>query len=141
MIDLTVPGVPRGKGRPKFVKATGRAYTDKETVRAEQAIQQAWETAGSPVVEGPLELHLTAVFERPQHHWKKGGELSASGVRSWWPTKRPDLDNAIKLGQDAISGFGFGDDAQIVHIVAWKRWANPGERAHWRIRLKPLVGP
>lgn len=141
-IDLTVPGQPRGKGRPKFVRATGRAYTDKKTVNAEGEIVDAWNRAGAVrLPDGPLELDVTAVLERPQGHWKRDGSLSTAGVRSVWPVKKPDVDNIVKLVMDALNGKAYRDDALVVHSVLWKRWANPGETAHLRVRVAPLVGP
>lgn len=142
MIDFSVPGTPRGKGRPRFVKATGRTYTDKQTTEAEGDVVGAWARAGEQrCPDGPLKLELMAVLERPKGHWKQDGTLSAQGLRSGWPTKKPDWDNLGKLVADALNGKAYRDDAQIVHVVLWKRWANPGEVAHTRVRLSPLTLP
>lgn len=139
-VDLTVAGEPRGKARPRFVRATGRAYTDKPTTDAEERIRLAWLAAGGvSLPDGPLVLHLIAVMERPAAHWKKSGELSAAGERSKWPTKKPDLDNLEKLVGDALQGHAMRDDSAIVHNVSWKRWTNAQEEPHLRIRLLPLI--
>ncbi len=37
------------------------------------------------------------------------------------PMKRGDLSNRIKILEDALQGFAYRNDDQIVHIVAW-RW-------------------
>lgn len=139
MIELIVPGEVRGKGRPRFVKATGRTYTDTPTMRAETRIQLAWIEAGKPRVDdGPLGMELEAVLVRPNGHWKKDGTLSAEGERKPWPTKKPDVDNTIKLAMDALNGTAYRDDALIVSAHVWKRWANPGEHEHTRIRVRPM---
>ena len=41
------------------------------------------------------------------------------------PAKRPDLDNYVKMIADALNGVVYVDDAQIVTLWAWKRYANP----------------
>jgi Holliday junction resolvase RusA-like endonuclease len=142
VIDFTVPGVARGKGRPRFVRATGRTYTDKPTVEAEQAVVDAWEEAGGVrLKDGPCKLELMVVMERPKVHWCKNGTLSKAGSRSGWPVRKPDLDNIQKLVCDALNGHAYKDDSQVVHVVAWKRWANAEEPAHTWVRLFPLTLP
>lgn len=136
VIQLTVPGVPRGKGRPRFVKASGRTYTDKQTVNTEQQIAAAWAEAGAVrMPDEALTLHVMAVFERPKAHWKKSGPLTHIGEVMPWPTKRPDMDNIYKIVLDALNGLAYKDDCQVVHSVLWKRWANPGEEAHVKITV------
>ena len=48
VVTFTVPGPPVGKGRPRFVRSTGRAYTDSQTVSAEQRIHVEWIECGRP---------------------------------------------------------------------------------------------
>jgi Holliday junction resolvase RusA-like endonuclease len=83
--------------------------------------------------DGPLWLDVTIVLRRPQSHYKTDGSLSLAGQRSERPTKKPDADNAIKLVADALQGFAFRDDAQLVTLHCEKRWANAGEDEHTRI--------
>lgn len=140
MIELIVDGEVRGKGRPRFVKATGRTYTDEPTMRAEARVQIAWIQAGRPRMEdGPLAIDLELVLRRPEAHWKRDGTLSAAGERLPWPTKKPDIDNAIKLVMDACNGCLYRDDVQVVCARVVRRWANPGEHEHTRIRVRPML--
>lgn len=139
MIEIVIPGEPKGKARPRFDSRSGRTYTPTSTLRAEQRIQTEWIHAGRPTLpDGPLALHVEIVLARPQGHWKRDGNLSAAGERSAWPTKKPDLDNAVKLAMDACNGGPYRDDALIVSIHLVKRWANPGEQEHTRLRLWPM---
>jgi Holliday junction resolvase RusA-like endonuclease len=39
------------------------------------------------------------------------------------PTTRPDIDNYAKLVLDALNGFVWADDSQVVKIEAVKRYA------------------
>src|SRR5918912_4223674 len=136
MIELVVPGPPQGKQRPRFVRATGRTFTPKETELAEARIERAWESAGQQRLDGPVALGLVVVLERPRAHRCKDGRLSAAGTRSEWPCRRPDLDNAFKLAADALNNRAYTDDSQIVEAHAWRRWAAAGEREHTRIVLR-----
>jgi len=40
--------------------------------------------------------------------------------REGWHTKRPDLDNLVKLMMDAMNGIVFKDDSQVCAIIAMK---------------------
>lgn len=124
---LEVLGTPRGKGRPRFVRATGRTYTDAQTRTAEQRIQGEWDARGRPFLHGALDLQLTVYVARPGSHYRVGGKLSKAGVRNWYPVRTPDLDNALKLVQDALNGLAFKDDKQIVRAEVERRWTYFGQ--------------
>lgn len=136
---FTVPGPPTGKGRPQFVRATGRAVTPKATRLAESRVLHAWTAQDMPRIDiGAVAIEVEAVLERPQGHYKTAGDLSAAGRRSHWPTKTPDADNLLKLVMDSLNKFAYRDDAQVVHAWVVKRWANPGETEHLRITVRSM---
>jgi Holliday junction resolvase RusA-like endonuclease len=139
MIKLTVAGAPKGKGRPRFVKATGHTYTPIDTEHAEHRIQQEWITAGRPTLDGPLGLAVHLVLQRPKSHYRRDGTLSAAGERSPRPIRKPDVDNALKLVADALNGLAYRDDAQIVYASVQRDWAQQGDLDHTRITLRVLA--
>lgn len=50
---------------------------------------------------------------------------------------RGDIDNYIKAVLDALTKKGYwNDDDQIIHLYAHKRWPNPGEEPHFRVRIE-----
>lgn len=126
MVTLTIPGQPRGKERPRFVRATGRTYTPRRTVSAERAVQEAWVQAGRPrFPDGPLRMTVTLRLQRPQGHFRSDRvRLSAAGLRNPIPTKKPDLDNTLKLVADSLNGLAYRDDAQIAEAVVRREWAD-----------------
>lgn len=140
-VHLRIPGEPRGKGRPRFVKATGRTYTDAQTMSAEQRVQGEWIAAGRPVIDGPVSMSVELVMRRPAAHLRLDGSLSALGSRSLWPTKRPDIDNVWKLCADALNGLAYPDDALIVEASVLKRWAVRDECPCTIIVLEPAGVP
>lgn len=138
MIEFVVNGEPTGKARPRFVRQTGRTYTPKKTASAEGRVREAWERDCAVHFGGPLAAHIEFVLRRPQGHYRVNGDLSAAGLRSAHPTRKPDLDNAMKLVLDALNGCAYDDDSQVVDARAIRRWTNGEERAHTLVRLEAL---
>lgn len=136
---LRVPGEPRGKGRHRstVVKGQLRNYPDPATTRAEALIREVWRKAGEPRLTGPVTASVFGVLSRPVSHYRKNGELSAAGLRSPVPTKKPDVDNLLKLVLDALNGLAYGDDAHVLDARVAKRWATEDEDPHTLVLLYP----
>jgi Holliday junction resolvase RusA-like endonuclease len=118
---ITVPGVPTGKGRPKFVKATGRAYTPKSTASRENAVGSAAASAWrAPPSDAPFDVTVTLVLPVPPSWSKKKQAAALAGDVP--PTAKPDLDNAVKLVADALNEIVWRDDKQITRLTAVKRY-------------------
>jgi len=132
ILEFFVPGEPKPKGRPRFAKATGHAYTPKRTADEEAAIrslgmrlmqkhgmEQPWE--GLCIVE------VWALIAKP---------------KDWWEGKEPgrgDVDNYAKIVTDSLNQVVFKDDRQIIHLSVQKGYSNtPGIRI--RIECYPAVG-
>ena len=114
---ITVPGVARGKGRPRF--GSGRTFTDEKTENAEAWVKAvAIQQVGRPMLEGPIAVVIKVTCEVPASWSKTKKTLAASGdIR---PTSRPDLDNVAKLVCDALNKIVWRDDAQIVALTVAK---------------------
>ena len=138
-LHLVIPGKPRGQGRPRFARvgAGVRTYTDAETRSYAERVQTEWIAAGRPMVpKGPYSVRIAAFMERPAGHFKRDGSLSASGVRSPYPTGKPDADNIAKLVLDALTGVGaLPDDALCVRWRVVKEW---GETANLVVEARAL---
>lgn len=122
-ISFTVPGVPAGKGRPRFVKATGRAYTPEKTASYESLIAYTASQAllaASPV-EGPVGVKVQAVFPIPSS-WSQKKKNAAH-----WHTSKPDGDNILKAVGDALNGIVWKDDSQVARTSIAKVYGDvPG---------------
>lgn len=118
MFILWIPGEPKGKGRPRFTK-TGQTYTPKETRLYEHQIQRCFTEkygGSSPIPKGiPVDVEISAYFTR------------AKSNKDDYPVKKPDCDNIIKVICDALNGFAYHDDAQIVSIRTDKRYEKMGD--------------
>ncbi len=110
---IHLAGVPIGKGRPRFVRSTGRAYTPEKTVRFEDRLMMAAQIAmdGRPLLEGPLDVELEIRMPIPVSKPKKWREAAAAGLIR--PISKPDWDNFGKC-LDSMNMVVWIDDAQIV---------------------------
>lgn len=120
-VTFTVPGEPIGKGRPRFVRKTGRSYTPEKTVNYETLVRLSYQQQvdAEPFErDKPLSLKLEIHQQIPNSVSKKKREAMIG--KKILPTKRPDIDNVIKSVLDAVNGTAFHDDSQIVKIYAVK---------------------
>ena len=121
-LQFKVPGDPVGKGRPRFVRATGRTYTPEKTERYENLVKLAFikEYPDVTPIDGPISVEMVANFSVPKSWSKKKQALAIAGVLR--PTKKPDTDNIAKI-KDALNGIAWRDDAQVVEEVISKYYA------------------
>jgi Holliday junction resolvase RusA-like endonuclease len=113
LIEIILAGVPVGKGRPRFVKSTGRAFTPEKTVRFEDRLSiVAQEAMGErPPMSGPVDIEIEIRMPVPLSKPKRFRDQALAGLI--WPTKKPDWDNLAKT-IDALNMIVWVDDAQIV---------------------------
>ena len=120
-VQFTIPGEPKGKGRPRF-KKTGKTYTPTPTAEYEEMVR--WEYASQcenyrfPDDCG-VSMYIDAHFAIPKSASEEKKQLMFEGDIK--PTKKPDVDNILKIIADSLNGVAYKDDAQIVeaHISKW----------------------
>jgi Holliday junction resolvase RusA-like endonuclease len=122
MLTYRLEGDPKGKGRPRF-RSTGKfvqTYTDAKTRDYEDQIRIAARNAmgNAEILEGPIRFMLVAAYPIPKSMPKDARLKAINGDLR--PTKKPDLDNAIKVHMDALNGIIYKDDSQITKISASK---------------------
>jgi Holliday junction resolvase RusA-like endonuclease len=114
-VTIRLAGTPHGKGRARFVRATGHAFTPAKTRSYEAALRVAAgeAMAGQAPFDGPVSVVVTALFPIPQS-WSQKKQLAAARgeIR---PIMRGgfDADNILK-SLDSFNEIVFRDDAQIV---------------------------
>ena len=121
-IVIRLAGEPEGKGRPRFARATGRAFTPAATRAYEAALRYAAQTAmnGRPPVDGPLAVTLTAFMPVPASWSKKKQAAALDG--ELWPVGKPDADNLLKT-IDALNEVVWRDDKQAVIATVVKTYS------------------
>lgn len=166
-VAFTVPGTPRGKGRPRavpFLDSKGepqvRMVTPKDTRRDEKAVRDCFRLRypDHRPWTGPVLLRFTAVFETPASFNAALKEAAARG--KLYAIKKPDKDNIEKLIVDSLNGVAFADDQQVMGggvkrygsparvMIELERLdtadvpATPGEKRAERAQQQPLpLGP
>lgn len=114
-INFTVLGEPKGKGRPRFCRNTGHAITPEDTVNYETLVKMEYTQACGEQMfpdDAMLDMRIKAYYSIPKSASKKRHAAMLSGdIR---PTKKPDMDNVIKIIADALNKIAYRDDTQIV---------------------------
>lgn len=133
MIEIAVLGKPVPKGRPRFNRETGRAYTPAKTASFEAQLKYAAMEAmkGRPPLEGPLKLEMEVVVPIAQSWPKKRQANARAGIEL--PIRKPDFDNYQKT-VDALNLVVWIDDGQIVQSAFLKRY---GDKPGMWIRVSP----
>ena len=133
MIEFCVLGRPVPKGRPRFNRETGRAYTPAKTASFEAQLKFAAQQAmGSrPPLDGPLSLDMEVVVPIAQSWPKKRQEAARLGLLL--PTGRPDFDNFQKV-VDSLNLVVWIDDGQVIQSTFLKRY---GDKPGMWIKVRP----
>lgn len=104
------------KGRAVVAESGGQAHRDWRT-RVAGAAQDA--AGGRSLLDGPVIVSLHFRLPRP---------ASAPVRKRTWPVKARsgDVDKLARCCLDAFTGVLFGDDSQVVKLIASKDWGEPG---------------
>ena len=118
--EFEVVGDIKGKARPRVNTYTCRAYTPENSKDYEMLIKQFFKLKYPRYVplENRLSVKIVAQFKIPKAATKKEKLLIEEGKLS--PTKKPDIDNIVKIILDALNKMAFKDDNQITKIEVEK---------------------
>lgn len=118
MINLTIPGQPQGKGRPRLGKYT--TYTPDKTRNYEAYIQWLFVDSykGFKPLLGTFKIEVVCYYQIPKNFSKKKREAIRNG--SLRPTTKPDVDNCLKLILDSLNSLCYKDDKQCVEATVKK---------------------
>lgn len=131
LVCITLPGAPRGKGRPRFRIVKPRykpqfvtVYTDAETTKYEKALANVGRIAmGSSF---PLDCALTVLVEAfvpiPESWSNRKRIAAAAGDIS--ATTKPDSDNYSKIALDSLNKIVWTDDALVVMLQTYKSYSD-----------------
>lgn len=114
-MEFTVWGRVVGAARPRVTR--NGTYTPKRTREYRRLVRDAFTASGGRKLSGPLDVRIDVYRELPKSRPKR--------VTSEPDTFKPDIDNIQKNVLDALNGLAWDDDAQVVHVDAWK---HPRER-------------
>ena len=137
VLEFTIPGEPRPKGRPRASVVKGRVHmhTPEKTRAAEQTLAaRAMPFRPREPLEGPVHLDVIFVLPIPKSmpRWQRAA-LDAGSIQH---TKKPDLDNLVKLLKDALNGLMWVDDSQVSSSTSQKCY---GDVPRTWVRMTPLT--
>lgn len=120
--EFEVPGKVIGKGRPRLNTYTGVVYTPTKTKDYETLVEQYFllKYPRFKMLEGRLKVSVIAHFAIPKT--TKKSDIDDMLENNISPTKKPDIDNIIKVILDSMNKFAFKDDIQITKLEVEKRY-------------------
>lgn len=114
-IEFTVWGRVVPAARPRVTRRG--TYIPKRCREYQSLVSAAFAESGGTRLDGPVAVRVDIYRALPKSRPKR--------VTSEPDTFKPDIDNIEKQILDALNGVAWDDDAQVVHIDAWK---HPRER-------------
>ena len=128
MIKFKYNGEAVGKGRPRVSRRGNyvHTYTPEKTRVFEEALRfefMASNCEPMPVYGRDVTLKAKVLIgvSIPKSYSKKKQALCRD--RFIAPSKKPDIDNILKAIFDALNGYAYADDVQIVRVYAEKVYA------------------
>lgn len=123
--SFVILGEPCGKGRPRFSTKTGRTYTPQKTQNYENLVKMQYALdfgVDRFSDKAMLGMSIMAYYGIPKSASKKKQEDMRLGVIR--PTKKPDMDNVVKIIADSLNGVAYHDDTQIVDCLCRKFYSD-----------------
>ena len=121
--DFEVPGKVVGKGRPRLNTYSGIVYTPTKTKDYETLVEQYFllKYPKFKVFEGRVKVSIIAYFAIPKA--TKKSDIKEMLDNNISPTKKPDIDNIVKVVLDSMNKFAFKDDNQITKLEVEKKYS------------------
>lgn len=131
-VRFVVPGEPTGKGRPQTkVLYSAKGFTDKKTGKIRNTMVNNVTPKKTVIYENlvkciyheqcqdfrfpdeaMLDMRILAYYSIPKSKTKKIKDQMIKGILR--PTKKPDMDNVVKVIADSLNQVAYRDDTQIV---------------------------
>ena len=128
---FTVLGKPAPQGSKRHV---GKGVMVESSKRCKPWRQDVRHTAIDLLPDGwyanmdqAISLSVTFVFARPKSHFRANGQLKPSAP-DHCTGRIGDVSKLVRAVEDAMTGIVYNDDAQIISLIAHRRFANDREQ-------------
>ena len=123
-VSFTIPGAPKGKGRPRFSTYGGHvhAHTPTDTAAYENLVKWAYFRQTDMKLDGAIKAEITGYFPVPSSISAKKKKAMESGNTEY--THKVDCDNLAKIILDSLNRIAYKDDAQISYLTVHKVYSN-----------------
>lgn len=120
MKTIVIDGEPIGKGRPRF--GNGHTFTPKRTRDYEEYVRECYIAQHGDIFdEEPIDVTIRAYHKIPESKPLRFRRAAKLGLEL--PTKKPDIDNELKIILDSLSGVAFPDDKWVVRVEVTKEFS------------------
>jgi len=124
-LEFSITGTPVAQARPRVTR--NGTFKPEKTRKHENHItsvaRMELNVLGFPAPFTDRAVKLEVDFFMPvPKSWPKWRKKKAHEGQLV-PETKPDLDNLVKLVKDALNGYAFRDDSQIVEIAAVQHYA------------------
>lgn len=140
---LIIAGEPVAQGRPKFRRTPKfvQTYDPKKSRTWKTTAREVMQarlggTSALPFPEGPLSVHIVAVFTCPVGDYRKREPTPRRPH-----AKRPDAENVAKCVLDAATSILWRDDSQVARLTVEKVIAAQGEAPYVEVTVVNLGVP
>jgi crossover junction endodeoxyribonuclease RusA len=150
VLTVDVPGDPISQGSLRSFERGGRTFTKSSNagplerwrgdIRSEVKASQGRQRVDTWPLEGPIAMRMSFALARPQAHFLPANskrpkpELRLDAPH--WAPGGKDIDKLARAVLDALTGFVYVDDSQVVSIVAAKRYCAPAEGPGLHLEIK-----
>lgn len=133
-IEITIPGKPMAKGRPRMTKY-GHTYTPGKTIEYENFVRLAFmeKYKNYDPYDGKIKATIKAVFDIPKSYTKKKRTELLESSNNY--VSKPDCDNIAKIILDSLNGIAYKDDSQITILCVSKEY---GSQSKVEVRLEKI---
>ena len=127
-VAFRVYGTIKGKGRARTVrnKYTGKtmSFTPNDTKSYEDCVRAAYleKAKGVTFDKEPVAIEIRCYFIIPKSMTKLRRQMAID--KAVFPTKKPDLDNVMKIVCDALNKIAYYDDSQVVFSTVGKVYSD-----------------
>lgn len=139
-VTFDVVGLAAPQGSKRHVGGGRMVESSKKVKPWRAAVEAAGMQVSRGCMTGPVELLATFYLPRPKGHLGTGrntGTVRPSAPR--FPAVVPDLDKLLRSTFDGITSSGiWGDDAQVVRVLAAKAYADNGRDPGARITIRSI---
>ena len=130
-LTFTVLGKPAPQGSKRHV---GRGVMVESSKRCKPWRQDVRHTALDlrpddwyANMDAAIALSVVFVFARPKSHFRANGQLKPSAPPHC-TGRIGDVSKLVRAVEDAMTGILYNDDAQIISLIAHRRFANDREQ-------------
>ena len=133
MISFTVEGTAVPKQRPRISR--GRAYTPKRTKDYEERVLNAFRSSYKGIYPAfgkhtPVWICISVIQEIPKS-WSKKKRAQAEQGEIVPLGRNGDIDNVAKSILDALNGFAYEDDCQVIRLTVSKEYGADARAEVW----------